>query len=327
MTQFTGNGNVPRMLLPREAALKWNKKQWDAAREAAQMPFAPMGGANEDQPDFTTFTFKGANGLAAHYRFGTAGWVPTATGGVVVCWLDASRYGTGERPTPKLAKLIGAVPAKKWKPAAMRLRAIGKHVLAFHPFEKRDLGSWWIELELAPGDYEVHIAAAQKTAIGVFAFVRLTRIGMQAAAPEVKRQTTAERTAFRALAKQAKTLKWADTEGGPLVCLQDAARKLWTGDGPDYDRACKGALFKLLDVGKTQALVLGYPNATTWLALGKGSGMIVQGIAQAVANPRRRKASSSRNARPKRRTRAPVRRARVHRNLVTPKGLEPLFSP
>ncbi len=282
MTQLMGtySGMVPRLLLPREAALGWKTRtQWDAARKAASMPFSPRSDG-EDLPELSTFTSKGAHGFAMHYRLGAVGWLPSPTGGVLVCWLNATDKGTGELPTAKLAALVARLAARQWRLDEHRVRGAGRHVLAYRPYVKRDLGTDWLELELALGMYEVHTTSLQKTALGKFRFVRLTRLGEQAVAAEVKPPTAAERARARLLTKRAKALKWAATDGGPLICMQESARMLWTGDADgDYERACTGALFRILAIGKTQAIVLGYSNGTTWLELGKGRGMLVQVLA------------------------------------------------
>lgn len=285
MTKLIGtNGAIlPRLLVPREVALKWkDDKAWDVARGAARMPFAPKGNP-DDQPRYSSFAVKGAPGFAIHYAFGAVGFVASPTGGVFVCWVDSWKKGTGELPSEKLTKLIGSVPAKKWRADSMRVRGIGSHALSYCEWDETALGYSWLDVDLPVGDYELHTIAPHKTPLGTLAYFRLTRVGAQAAAPTVVKTPPAEKKRDRELAKRAKTLKWGETDGGPLICMQDAVAKQWTGgedDGGDYDRACKPkALCHLLGVGKTKAIVLGYPNDTTWLELGKGRGLLVQALA------------------------------------------------
>ncbi|MEU8923980.1 Imm21 family immunity protein [Kitasatospora sp. NPDC048545] len=60
-------------------------------------------------------------------------------------------------------------------------------------------------------------------------------------------------------------MEWIDSEGGPLVLVPGTVLGAWTGcAGSDYDRACGiDDHIGLLDVGRTQALVLGDEPAST----------------------------------------------------------------
>ena len=64
------------------------------------------------------------------------------------------------------------------------------------------------------------------------------------------------------------------------MCLPDELARAWVGgDGEDYNRACavRGDT-GLIAVGDGQAIVLGYPNSTTWIEAGKNVGLITQAI-------------------------------------------------
>ena len=68
--------------------------------------------------------------------------------------------------------------------------------------------------------------------------------------------------------------RWVTSLGGPLILIPQSACHLWNGAPPDYPdeegdygRACAvDDYIGLIDVGHTQALVLGdYPARTTFL--------------------------------------------------------------
>lgn len=271
MIQLVGTYSaLPRLVMPVAVISRWKKDvDWTAPRAAAKKA-SPIGKVKVGD----------AEGFALDAALGAVGWVPTASGGVFVGWIDATLSGTGQLPAAALASQIAAVTTRRWRRNGIRVTGRNYHALAYQPLAAGMRGLEWLDVDLPAGEYDVDTVAPHKTALGKLAYVRLTRVGETASAPDAYQPSPAQRMQARELKQRARKLRWANTEGGPFLCVPEELAKAWLGaTGGDYDRACAvKSDAGLITVGDGTGIVLGYPNSTTWIETGRGNGLITQAI-------------------------------------------------
>ncbi len=131
-----------------------------------------------------------------------------------------------------------------------------------------------LPVPLAPGRYVVEYSTPAPLYMLEYSAVRLLLEG--AAAPvAVKPRTKSGFAVDAAMKKQAKALRFLESEGGPFVALPVVSLPQWRGIEPserkggesDYDRVCNARGNVL---GKSEGLILPAPDSTAVLATESG---------------------------------------------------------
>lgn len=196
-------------------------------------------------------------------------------------WLPLGAGGVLHRPhrKKKLDPKTAVVPERLAKPITLAADAVlfdaVSQAPAGHATEKaraRDV----LPLGLPPGRYTVEYSTPAQLALIPYSAVRLwpehaAPARTVAAKPDPSFAVTAE------MKKQARALRFVDSEGGPLVMLPAALVPRWTGatgTADDYERAC-AVRKNLFAYGGRDALALAEPTATAFLAT-KDGGVLVR---------------------------------------------------
>jgi hypothetical protein len=172
-----------------------------------------------------------------------------------------------------LNRLIAGVKDEQWKPrGAFEVANSPLQLFSASPSPYRKWARWEvagcaIDVPLAKGSYDVHVAEHVTGERAAVDLVRLTPVGAKASAPKAKPADPKD----AALAREVAKLRWVDSEGGPFVALPTSLRKEWRGakhygaGSSDYERACEieNASGAILEVGRGAALVVPGPESAT----------------------------------------------------------------